>query len=158
MLGHCHPSYGPLQLPVGKEVEIKIDYGTGYEKVRVRKNYPRVDKKEQERLQRQLMADGSTAIYDMYNCNAIELDDYIVFIRRLWRNANLESNMNINKRCRVLAVSLLMRVRALTVVEELEESESGRRHLQRLKILAKEVKELILAIVKCYPNGLELYQ
>jgi len=149
MLGHCHPSRGPLRIPVGEEIEIKIDYGKGYEKVRVRKNYPRVDKKEQERLRRRLAEDDVTFIRDMYNCSVDGLNECTVFLRRLWRNSP-QVKETLSKRCRVLVLSLILRVRLLEEIEEMHDSD---RNLQRSEKLAKEMKGQVDDICKSWENG-----
>ncbi|GKY97887.1 hypothetical protein MPSEU_000746700 [Mayamaea pseudoterrestris] len=77
LLGHFRQEF---VLKVDKPIEIKIDYGADYEKVRVKNNYPRVNGAELKRLQTEIKAEIPIFIEDLIDAPLCIVADNVAFL------------------------------------------------------------------------------
>lgn len=83
LLGHNHSTFGPFRIPLGKEIEVEIDYGPSYERVRVRKQYSRLNDLERLKVEDSIRLDDSETLSDINEWSVLEVDESIVFLTNL---------------------------------------------------------------------------
>jgi len=116
LMGYSEKGQGRFRLPAnGEELELKVDYGPSYEKVRVRKGYPRGSLKEQEELLAQIFKDYAEILEDIGEWSAFEVNDGLSFLEDVFETAGAPSLLmdHVKNRCLVAAMKLLGRLRAI---------------------------------------------
>lgn len=83
LLGHSEVSQGPLVIPMGTWVEIKIDYGPMYEPVRVRKGYSRLPAAMRERAEKSEEANCREILKDVGSWSVRDIELCVSFLERL---------------------------------------------------------------------------
>jgi hypothetical protein len=83
LLGHNHPNHRPFRIRLGKQIELKIDYGTSYERVRVRKQYSRLDDSERHKVEDSIRLDDSETLSDINEWSVAEVEENVVFLNSL---------------------------------------------------------------------------
>jgi hypothetical protein len=107
-LGHGVKDQGPLRLPLGESVELLIDYGPLYERVRVRNNYSRLHGQELADEQKNLANYDSDAVEDFRHLSVDHCHEIICFIEKILRRFD-----GSRSRLIIVVVSLLARLKAV---------------------------------------------
>jgi hypothetical protein len=107
-LGHGGKDQGPLRLHLGESVELLIDYGPLYERVRVRNNYSRLQGQELADEQKNLADYDSDAVEDFRHLSVDHCHGIICFIEKTLRRYD-----GSGSRLLVVVISLLARLRAV---------------------------------------------
>jgi hypothetical protein len=79
LLGHMDPHRDDLVLEYGKEVELMVDYGEKYEKIRVRNGYPRVSGEALAELERECASEPADTLRDIVHWDAADVEPSIQF-------------------------------------------------------------------------------
>jgi len=154
LLGHAYDSE-PFRLPAdGTQIEIKIDYGPKYEKVRVAQGYPRAGRDEQKKLQKLIEDDDYDFIKDIPNSSAIQLIDDIRFLRAFGMDP---ASLPYATRVRLLLVAASFVVRLVAIKKEMETSDeedicdNGYSLLEADQTLEK-ARAIVRGLVKTWPT------
>jgi len=85
LLGHANESQGEFVMPCdGSEVEVYINYGPGYEKVRVRKGYSFCSEQEKESILEELKDEDLSDIVNMNHFDTDEVQSAANFLVELF--------------------------------------------------------------------------
>jgi hypothetical protein len=150
LMGHHEKAYKSFKIPLdGPEIELFIDYGAKYEKVRrnqcrayrpfslvalthhaylphlqvrVRKGYSRLRKKgELDSMKRSLAADDSDVVKEIKAYSADDVDKSIEFLECLYNNEkNVIRDEDLDKVARSLVLTILLLLRVQAILKEFE--------------------------------------
>jgi hypothetical protein len=112
-MGHWAKEHGPFRITVGNSVELKIDYGEEYERVRVRKKYSRLSGAELEKIEASLLEDDIDVIRDLSAISINEVNMALDFVERLFHCRAPRLPGEKRTRAFIVALLLLARVRAV---------------------------------------------
>ena len=147
MLGGLEVEEGCLRFPLRTEVELLVDYGESYERVRCRvgPEYARVKGANYDEFRQSAEGEDAEFAGFVADCSAAEVQDCLVWVEGMWHSK--PSPFPVRTRERVLMLALLLRARVLAIlqvssgadVEEVcalgdhvdGEADSGWRELQR---------------------------
>lgn len=119
-LGHPDESRGPLLLPAnGKAVELKIDYGPKYEKVRVRKGYSRLLGDELISLIKATRSDDIDMIRELNEATVTEVKESLDFIESTcaaWKDLGMQKE--IDRVVRAITATLLLHHRWMVLLQK----------------------------------------
>jgi hypothetical protein len=97
-LGHENESHGPLHIPnKNNPLELKMDYGSSYERVRYREGYSRLNKYQQKRIQRDVESDDPSVLAELKKYSWHELQEIYHFLTIFV----LRDDIGIDMRCRL---------------------------------------------------------
>jgi hypothetical protein len=114
-MGHAHESHGPLCIQVDSEpVELKIDYGKSYEKVRLRNKYSRLHRKKLEKLRKDHNRDDKTALEELKEYSTEKINDLLIFLQKSFP-LRLKKEISNEKRVRLFVASLVLLTRLKTL-------------------------------------------
>lgn len=179
LMGHSEPSDRPFRVPFDKEVELKIDYGPRYEKIRVRKGYSRLSNLEQDKLKKAIADDDIELIQEIMVFTAKEVLDSIKFLTGLIIEASTRmstdsagGNILLEKRklTRCLIATILVRARLLRILEEFDGvnlehgncnneitfCDNGLTKLRRDEGCRERADKLVRRVLKLWPSDQDL--
>jgi hypothetical protein len=113
LLGHY---YEEFILERGKALEIKIDYGEAYEKVRIRNNYPRVTGKELAKLKQENLEDDPDFIEACLKASLAEITENMAFLETFVQEQaarGIVAPQSARERALFVAVLSLRRLKAI---------------------------------------------
>ena len=111
----------PVRLPTnGTPVELKIDYGPRYERVRVRKGYPRVTGRELEIKRQKIEHDDHDTIREFHECSVTEILEAVDFLKPIFAGFLASDNEKIKLMERALVAALAMSGRLNEIRKEFE--------------------------------------
>ena len=118
LLGDLELEEGCLRVPLRTEVELLVDYGPSYEKVRCRvgPGYARVKGAEYDFYRQCLAGDDAEYAVDVAEYSATEVQDCLSWMEGMWRDK--PNPFPVRTRERVLMLALLLRARLLAIQEE----------------------------------------
>jgi hypothetical protein len=146
-LGHAYEDDGAFQIPAnGEEVELKIDYGPKYERVRVRKGYSRLSGPELAKMKAQLENDDMDVVLEIAVCSIGEVSVALEFLERLFERGCLD----VERRTRALIAALLLRSRVESFDKERTETD--------LHEIADRAKTLVSQICSRWKEDEELQE
>lgn len=122
LLGHSHQSKGNLVVPSDSSpLEVYVNYGTGYEKVRLRKGYSFLpDGEEKDVLLKEIQDDDFTDVEEMLKFSAAEVEAVIDFLVGLFAQEKGFAN-NVIKRALTVSAILQRRARQLFLKQNADE-------------------------------------
>lgn len=118
LLGHFDEDYGPFRLRTdGTALELKVNYGPLYEKVRVRKGYSRAKGKRLKQIQEEIAQDDLTAFFDLRSSTIHKVLGILDFTERVCKSYEAAAWPNFKReRALLLCLSLCSRARELEAV------------------------------------------
>lgn len=121
MMGYGEESHGTFCLPIdGTEVELKIDYGSSYERIRVRKGYSRVSPEQQAKHKEQIKREDEDFPEVIGTLTANQVNESVKFLEDL---LNLKPDFQWEREMaeRTLLVAILLLVRLKSMIQELQD-------------------------------------
>ena len=115
-LGHSSEDHEPFRLRAnGTPVELKIDYGPKYERVRIRKGYSRLRGEELRLKQQAMLKDDMDVIRELQDSSACEIRESLEFLEPVFACFNSSSAVEVKQVERALCRRIRVRSPAAPV-------------------------------------------
>lgn len=138
---HVHYMLGPddnqseLLLPYKQWIELKVDYGPSYERVRIRKGYSRLPEGSNERTKMEEQTHDSTTLQDIKHWCGKETKISMDYLSKL----DLDE-MDAGPQLQALVISLCLYDRLQFVGKELEDADFRNSAIKALSLIKRIVK------------------
>ena len=137
-LGHSHSEQGCLSIPTdGTELELKIDYGTKYESVRLRMGYSRLSGRQLQAEKIKALTYEKDMLSELRTLTAEEIFDVQILLEKLnsqWTETSVFNSMEAVGRA--LLVTLVLLRQAMAISNQVEDASMHRALVQTLHELS----------------------
>lgn len=159
LLGHAKESQEKFVIPTdGSEIELFINYGAAYEKVRVRKGYSFLPEEERGDILEELDNEDISDVNEMDNFQAAEVEAAANYLFGLFSTED-SSKFAGDVIERALTCAAVLQRRAQRLILEPEDNEMPSEvNLKRVLILSRRLVYLILDMVKDKEGKLKALQ
>ena len=156
-LGHRNEGDGPLHIQAdGSRMELKIDYGTRYEKVRVMKGYPRIEGGELKEKQAELEQDDADIVRTLRDDFSFrDISDSVDFLRTTFGSYTPTTADEVTKveRALISALALHQRLKEIDPMSEILEEDSTSNTSTKSKGMEGRLGRLVLFLCGLFPGG-----
>lgn len=145
LLGHTCQHQGSFELAAdGSEIELFVNYGEEYERVRIRNNYSFVSNEERERLEKSVLNEDIEDVEEMNRFEAADIDACATFLFTIFASENDPSKFapQVSRRALVCAVVLQYRAYHL-LFNDLDQAEKSVAGPTDLRVVSSLVSLLL---------------
>jgi hypothetical protein len=126
--GAVHYGFGSdasrVRIPANETwTELMIDYGPNYEKVRVMKNYPRIQGKELEEMKQVIAEDEKDILRELKSSSVTEIVEAIEFLESVLKGWQRKPLPKLDTLQRALLVTVTLQSRLKEIVTSFEEKD-----------------------------------
>ena len=148
LLGHARTSQGEYTAPAdGSQVELFINYGPSYEKVRIRNGFSTLCEEERAPFEEALSNEDVEDIRNMNSFNASEVNDSVNFLVRLFSSSNdgtCKLSSCVKERSLICSAVLQYRAHTLLLNNDEVDKETSSGDLQKLLHNARGLCTLVM--------------